>query len=434
MDGLRKIVKILIPAPIFRLIEPWGHWGEAILANVRYGFPARRLKIIGVTGTDGKTTTSTFIYNMFNSAGRRTGLITTVSIDTGKGPKPNPTRLTAVQSKDFFKSLKQAADNGVEWMVVETTSHALAQRRYYGAGYTLAVFTNLTHEHLDYHGTFERYRQAKLRLFQITAAGSGLRTGIVNAEDPSAKFFAQAVPKVITYGTNTGDLRAYDIQKLPTGSLVTAACGGKSLKFRVNLPGSFNVMNALAAAGVGLAAGLSRDQIERGIEATAAVEGRMNAIVAGQDFNLLIDYAHTPESFAKILSEVSEVTSGRLIVVFGSAGRRDAAKRPLQGEQAAKWGDLVYITEEDDRDEDGLRIMEEIAEGAKVAGKKVGKNLFLIHDRTEAINAAISEAKKGDSVLLLGKGHEKSILHGGAKLPWDEAGVARTALEKKIKA
>ncbi len=430
---LRKIVKAIIPAPLFRFVEPYGHLLETILANIRYKFPARDLKIIGVTGTDGKTTTSTLITSILRQAGLKVGMITTISIDLGDGKaKPNPTRLTSITAFDLMKNLAKMRDAKVDWVVLETTSHALAQNRVWGVPFSVGVMTNVTHEHLDYHRTFERYRDAKFKLFKLTDRNKkGLQVGVVNADDESGEVFASAVKKPIRYGLKHGDLKASKIKTSPKGSNFEAKFGAAELEIDLKIPGSFNVYNALAAIGTGLALGLDDKVIERGIAALESVEGRMNTIDEGQDFTVIVDYAHTPESFEKIFKEVRPITEGQLIAVFGSAGRRDEAKRPIQGEVAGKMADVVIITEEDDRDVDGNQIMEEIASGAETAGKKRDRNLYLIHDRRKAIEAAIMNAQKGDTVLLLGKGHEKSILGPNGKREWDEIAEARKALKKR---
>lgn len=429
--NFRELVKKLIPKPIFRAIEPYGHWAEAVIANFRYGFPARGLNVIGVTGTDGKTTTCTLIQKMLQESGKKVALMTTISIDYGDGPVPNPTRLTTIGAMELIRQLKKIQAAGPDWLVIETTSHALAQHRVWGIPYSVAVMTNVTHEHLDYHKTFENYRDAKLQLFKLTNRNHrGLRAGVANADDPSGRRFANAVKHPITYGKTVGELRASDIHTNPSGSRFVAHYQERKLDIQVNLPGSFNVSNALAAIGAGIAIGLTNQQIEQGIAALKSVEGRMNTIDEGQDFTLIVDYAHTPESFEKIFAEVKPLTKGRLIAVFGSAGRRDAAKRAIQGEMAGKFCDIVIATEEDDRDEDGQMILESIAGGAEKYGKTKDRDLFLVHDRSAAIHRAVDLAEAGDTVLLLGKGHEKSILGNQGKRPWDEAAAARAALKR----
>jgi UDP-N-acetylmuramoyl-L-alanyl-D-glutamate--2,6-diaminopimelate ligase len=226
--ALRDTVKKIIPKDIFASLEPTGHLLEAIFSQVAYGFPARKLKVIGVTGTDGKTTTSSIITHMLRHAGYSVAMVTTISVDygDGKGERPNPSRMTTMGAKSLMKILKKVSDNDVEWLVLETTSHALAQHRVWGIPYHIAVWTNLGHEHLDYHKTFERYRDAKRRLFkQTNAYMKGLRTGIINADDPSAKYFIRDIDNPITYGIKEGELRAMDVNTTATGSTYTAVMG-----------------------------------------------------------------------------------------------------------------------------------------------------------------------------------------------------------------
>lgn len=428
---MRELVKKLIPTKLFHKVEPYGHWVEAILANIVYGFPARNLKVIGVTGTDGKTTTSTLITAMLRDSGFKVGMMTTISLDLGDGPIPNPTRLTTVTSFSLQRGLKKLAKAKVDWVVLETTSHALAQHRVWGVPYSVVAMTNITHEHLDYHGTFEAYRDAKKSLFDLCNANKkGLQIGIANVDDPSGELFAKAIKHPIRYGVKKGEVRAVQTKTTAKGSIIKAHTPKGELSLDVKLPGSFNVYNALAAAAVGQAVGLSNQQVEKGIASLEAVEGRMTTVDEGQRFSVIVDYAHTPVSFEKIFSEIRPVTKGRMIVVFGSAGRRDEAKRPLQGEVAGRLCDVVVVTEEDDRDQDGEQIMNQIAEGAERAGKARNTNLFLIHDRARAIAKAVEMAKPDDTVLLLGKGHEKSILTNFGKKDWDEVGVARKALQQ----
>jgi UDP-N-acetylmuramoyl-L-alanyl-D-glutamate--2,6-diaminopimelate ligase len=395
-----------------------GHLGEAVLMQAKNGFPARGLKVIGVTGTDGKTSTCTLITAMLRANGYKVAMMTTISVDygDGKGAQPNPTRLTTMGVGSLLRRIKKVKASGAEWLVLETTSHALAQHRVWAIPYSIAVMTNIGHEHLDYHGTFERYRAAKKMLFaQTNRNRRGLRVGITNADDPSGELFAKAIAHPVRYGVKNGDLRAYDIKLNPGGSTFVAEFNGQTYDITCHLPGSFNVYNALATVGVGQAMGMTAVQIEKGIASLKAVEGRMTHVDEGQDFTVIVDYAHTPERFEKVFKELRTLAKGRLIAVFGSAGRRDEAKRAMQGRVAGRDCDVVIITEEDDRDIDGNEILEQIAGGAEKSGKQRGKDLMLIHDREMAVQEAIGIAKKGDIVVLLGKGHEKSILSNGPK-------------------
>jgi UDP-N-acetylmuramoyl-L-alanyl-D-glutamate--2,6-diaminopimelate ligase len=453
--NFRTTVKKIVPTSLFREVEPYGHWAEAILWNVKGGFPSKGLKVIGVTGTDGKTTTCTLITQLLRQNGYKVAMITTISVDLGDGKvRPNPTRLTTMGSRSLVAKMQQIKQAGAEWVVLETTSHALAQHRVWGVPYTITVMTNIGHEHLDYHRTFERYRDAKKMLFeQCDRNHNGLRVGVINADDPSGKLFSEAIEHPIMYGTKgKGDLVAKDIKLTPAGSQYSVTMGEDTYHITCNLPGSFNVYNSLAVVGVGRVLGLSPKQIETGIASLKSVEGRMTRVDEGQDFTVIVDYAHTPESFDKVIKEVRPLSKGRLIVAFGSAGRRDEEKRAQQGEIAGRGCDIVIVTEEDDRDIDGQEILRQIAGGAEKAGKTEGKNLLLVHDRPVAVQTAIDIAKKGDIVLLLGKGHEKSILSNGpqaaelrhlqqddsdprrvVKHEYDEVTTARKALQRRLK-
>lgn len=429
--NVRKIVKKFIPSDLFPKIEPYGHKAEAMLFHGMAGFPAKGMNIIGVTGTNGKTTTSYMIHRMLQDAGYKVGLMTTVAYGVGEEIHPQVHHMTNVPVPELVKRLKWMKSEGIDWLVLETTSHALAQNRVWGIPYSVAVMTNVTHEHLDQHGTFENYRDAKRQLFKITSLNNkGKRVGIINHDDPSAELFASDIANPITYGVDGGDLKALDVKLTSNGSKYKVSHEGKSIDITCNLPGQFNVSNSLATVGVGIALGLSAEQIEQGIAALKRVEGRMDPVDEGQDFSVIVDFAHTPDSFEKLFKDIKPVVKGKLIVLFGSAGRRDEAKRAIQGELAGKYADEVIITEEDDRDIDGQEIMKMIANGAEKSGKKKDKDMFLILDRTEAINFAISRASKNDTVLLLGKGHEKTIERADGEYEWDEINTAREAIRR----
>jgi UDP-N-acetylmuramoyl-L-alanyl-D-glutamate--2,6-diaminopimelate ligase len=426
---MRGLLKKLIPTSLFHVIEPYGHLLEAVILNMRHGFPARGFKVVGVTGTNGKTSTAFLIYKMLQQAGYKVGLMTTVAYGAGEDIRPQIHHMTNVPVGELMQRLKWMRRKGVEWLVLETTSHALAQHRVWGVPYSVAVMTNVTHEHMAYHKTFERYRDAKVRLFKLAARNRlGLRTGIVNADDPSWRFFADVIPNVVTYGLQSGELQATHVHSTPFGSDFEVNYKDTTLKLHVNLPGSFNVENALAAAAAGVVIGLTDKQIATGISALESVEGRMTRIEEGQDFEVIVDYAHSPDSFEKLFKDLRPVVTGRIIALFGSLGGGDKDKRPLQGELAGRYCDEVVICEEDDRTENPEIIMNDIAAGAEKAGKVRDKDLFLVHDRPQAIQLAISRAEKGETVLLLGKGHEKTIERADGEHPWDEIAAARKAL------
>ncbi|HEY5152712.1 MAG TPA: UDP-N-acetylmuramoyl-L-alanyl-D-glutamate--2,6-diaminopimelate ligase [Candidatus Saccharimonadales bacterium] len=429
--NIRKVVKAVIPTGLFAAVEPYGHLAEAVLLNTANGFPARGMKVIGVTGTNGKTTTCFLIHRMLHEAGYKVGLMSTVGYGVGMDIKPQIHHMTNVSVPEMMQRLKRMKAQDIDWLVLETTSHALAQHRVWGVPYSVAVMTNVTHEHLAYHRTFERYRDAKRMMFKMTNRNRrGLRTGVINAEDPSAELFAADIKNPVLYGADKGDIRADKIELSPKGVSYEAKAGDEIYHIRCRIPGTFNVYNSLAAVGVGRALGLSRQQIEKGIAALEGVEGRMTTIDAGQDFTVIVDYAHAPDSFEKLFKDFRPVVKGNLIVMFGSLGQGDKGKRPLQGKLAGQYADEVIICEEDDRQEDGQAIMEEIAAGAEAAGKVRDKDLFLVHDRTEAMRFTVRRADKGDTVLFLGKGHEKTIEHADGEHPWNEAGTAQDVLKE----
>lgn len=428
----RKLVKKAIPSNLFATVEPYGHLAEAVSLNVLHGFPARGMKVIGVTGTNGKTSTTFMIHRMLHEAGYKVGVMTTVGYGVGLDIQPQMEHMTTVPVPQLLQRIKWMRSQGVEWLVLEVTSHALAQHRVWGIPFEVAVMTNLTHEHLAYHRTFERYRDAKRRLFKLTNKNrKGLRVGIYNAEDPSAELFASDILHPLSYGMDKGELRAAKVKLRPDGSSYDVKVAEETYHITCQLPGSFNVYNSLAAVGVGQTLGLTKAQIEQGIAALEGVEGRMTTIDEGQDFSVIVDYAHSPDSFEKLFQDLQPVVQGKLIVLFGSLGGGDTAKRPLQGELAGRFADLVIITEEDDRQENPDQIMQDIAVGAEKAGKIRGTDLLMIHDRTAAIEHAFAQAQKGDTVLLLGKGHEKTIEGNNGTRPWDEIGTARRILRKR---
>lgn len=424
----RRFVKMLLPRKLFIVIEPYGHFLESVLMNLYYRFPSRGIRVIGITGTNGKTTTSFMIHRMLVEAGYKVGLLSTVANGVGNDITKQTVHMTTLSAPQLQKRIKSFRKQGIEWLVLETTSHALAQHRVWGINFEVAVLTNVTHEHLDYHGTIEKYIAAKRMLFE-NAGRNARGFGVANADDAVCEDFLKAVPKGVSYGIKRGDLRAKSIKKTSVGTKYQAVMDDDSYDITCYIPGEVNVYNSLAAVAVGRHVGLSAKQVEQGIAALREVEGRMTALHAGQDFAVLVDFAHTPDAFERLLSDVRKSTTGTLIAVFGSAGRRDKSKRAIQGEIASKYCDEVVLTEEDNRDEPGNEILEEIAAGAEKFGKTRTKDLFLIPDRTKAIQFAMTRvAAKGDTVVLLGKGHEKTIERADGEHVWDEVATAKKAL------
>ena len=424
------------------------HTVKATAAAVRYRFPARKMTVIGVTGTNGKTSTCFMIWKMLNEAGYKTGLCTTVAwggVPGMKGDGPDGLHeqfehMTTADSFTLNKRINAIAKAGAEFLVLEVTSHALAQHRILGMPIEVAVMTNVTHEHLDYHKTFERYRDAKRKLFKRA------KYGIVNADDKSAAYFLTDCKEHLTYGVKKGQLRARDVELTASG--VKYTCGDikitrskkavgatdgsdyavSEINIETQIPGEFNVYNSLAATAVGLRLGLTESQIEKGIKALSSVEGRMNRVDEGQNFDVIVDYAHTPGAFTKLFPMMRASCRGRLMALFGSAGERDTEKRPIQGEIASRYCDILILADEDPRGETSMGVIDDIAAG--VVPEFDRKNLYKIPDRTQAIEKAVSLAKKGDTILLLGKGHESTIIYKDGPIPWDERTIAEQALKK----
>ena len=437
MDKIPDYNKLVIPYHVLR----------ADLAAHQYGFPGKRMRVIGVTGTNGKTSTCFLIWKMLNAAGHKTGLMTTVAWGVDKLEKQIE-HMTTVDAKTLNYRMKKIADAGAEFLVLEVTSHALAQHRTFGVPIEIAVMTNVTHEHLDYHKTFENYRDAKRRLFKMA------KYGVVNEDDKSWSYFAKDVIEYITYGINSGILRAKDVRLGAQGVEYfvddEGSVGDKHaaenkqmrgnknspsdmLRIKTKIPGEFTVYNSLAAVAVGLKLGLSKEQISQGILALDSVEGRMNRVDLGQNFEVIVDYAHTPDAFLKVYESVVPGKKGRIISLFGGAGRRDESTRGERGEIAAKNSDIVIITEDDSRDENPAEIAEEFVKGTEQAGFLRGKNLLVELNRAKAIQMAIDLAKKDDIVLILGKGHEKTILRATGAVPFEDLKVTEKALRKRLK-
>lgn len=407
------------------LVIPY-HKLKAMMMAHKYKFPGKRMRVIGVTGTNGKTSTCFMIWKMLNEAGHKTGLMTTVAWGVDK-LEEQIEHMTTVDTETLNKRMQKIAESGAEYLVLEITSHALAQNRIYGVPIEIAVMTNVTHEHLDYHKTFKNYRDAKRKLFKVA------KYGVINEDDESWSYFASDVDEYITYGINGGILKAEKIELAAEGVKYEVKGADEKLKIRTHIPGKFTVYNSLAATAVGLKLGLTRKEIEDGILALVSVEGRMNRVNEGQDFEVIVDYAHTPDAFLKVFESVVPSRRARVISLFGGAGRRDESTRAERGEIGAKNSDIVIITEDDSRDEDRTLIAEEFARGAEKAGKTREKDLFVILDREEAIEKAISLAKKDDIVLVLGKGHEKTILRAEGAVPFEDLKVVRKVLKKMIK-
>lgn len=425
----------------------WSHRARGILAAVIYGFPGRKLKIIGVTGTNGKTTTCNMIAKILEKANYRVGMATTINFKIGKDEWVNKTKMTTVSPFALQKFLSNCLKAGCHWVIIETTSHAISQYRNFGVDYQIAVMTNLTHDHLDYHKTFEDYRNTKGQLFS-----TGKTINILNNDDDKTIEYLQKMParQILTYGIENPpadrsdkgrkgkpELLAKKIILESTGSMFTVITPTSQVAIDLKLPGKFNIYNALASLSVAYALKIHLDVAKRALEEIEVIPGRMEKVDLGQSFAVLIDYAHTPDALEKVFQTLTMAKKARIISALGSCGDRDRTKRPILGALAGKFADIVIVTNEDPYTEDATKIMEEVAGGVPRGAdprkpKTLNENFFKILDRKKAIEKAVSLAYKGDIVLITGKGAEECMVVGEEKIPWSDRKVAKDALNKRM--
>lgn len=410
----------------------------AWLSAAWYGFPARKMRVIGVTGTDGKTTTVRLIAAIMQAAGKSVGWISTVDARIGNELVDTGFHTTTPDAPDVQHFLAQMVGAGTQVAVVEATSHGLAQHRVTGCEFDVAVVTNITREHLDYHHSFDEYRDAKALLFSGLQASyrkdPSPKVAIVNADDPSAEYLLTRSPESrLTYGlVQPSDITARGIRLSATGISFQAVTPSAHFAVTSPLKGRFNVYNLLAAIAAGVSQGVSPEAIQEGIRSVKGVTGRMEYIRAGQDFDVIIDFAHTPNALDNALRTVRELTRGKVIVVFGCAGLRDRSKRRPMGQIAARLADYVVLTAEDPRTEDVNAIIAEIAAGCESEGKREDETFWRVPDRQEAINRAVALAGPGDLVIVTGKGHEQSMCFGSTEYAWSDHEAARRALQARL--
>jgi len=408
-----------------------------------YDDPSHDLAVIGITGTDGKTTTSFLAVAALEAAGIRTGMTGTAATRIGGLEAANEAHATTPEAPDLQRALRAMVVADDRAAVIETTSHGLALGRVDAIAYDVAILTNLTHEHLELHGTWEAYRDAKLRLFErlaphVDKPARWPATGIVNADDPSAGSFIgvaqEAGARVLTYGTDpAADIRATRVEEDQRRLRISYDAPSGSAVVDLRLVGRFNVHNALAVVALGEAVGLDPAAVRSGLAAVPVVPGRMERVELGQPFGVIVDFAHSPASLQTVLDLLAPAAASRdggIVVVFGSAGERDTAKRPIMGRIAGERARIVVVTDEDPRGEDRDAILEAIARGAEAAGKRRDHDLLVIADRRSAIDAAVERARPGDIVLLAGKGHERSIIGPHGPVPWNEREEAEAALRR----
>ncbi len=411
--------------PVPQLVVDRSRRALADAADSWFGRPSEQLTVIGVTGTDGKSTVTALTAEMLWGSGRhRPGQIGTVFTGIGKDIAPNATRSTTPEALEIQDLLAQMVVAGNDSVVMEATSHGLALERTRNCRFDIGVVTNLTREHLEFHGTLEAYRDAKARLVEEAPIA------ILNADDGAYPFFrGRARARIITYGIEAdADLRATQLEATTTGTSFHLDAPRWRGRVTIAMPGRFSVSNALATLAVGEALELDLEYAAGILAGTAGVPGRMQRVEGGQPFAVIVDYAHTADSLRKVLELLRQLTDGRLIAVIGSAGERDTTKRAPMGAVTAELADVVIVTDEDPRLEDPRIINEQIAGGARAAGATDGESLHVIDDRREAIGHAIGLAGAGDVILLAGKGHERSMIYGTERRSWDDAAAALDAL------
>ena len=418
----------------------------AHLAAAYYDHPARKLTMLGITGTDGKTTTSNFLYQILRTAGLKVGMISTVNAIIGDQVLDTGFHVTTPDALDTQRYLVQMVDAGLTHVILETTSHGWAQYRVDACEFDIGVITNITHEHLDYHGSFEAYRAAKGRLFESLAdtvdkERDTPRIAILNRDDSSFDYLSRLalVPK-LTYGMDASAApRAVDIHHLPDGikfSIIGKSPRSKGFSpyivpTKTNFVGSYNISNALAAFSAAVyGLGIDPETAAKGISALEGIPGRMERIDLGQPFTVIVDFAHTPNALKSAIASAREMTEGRVITLFGSAGLRDKEKRRLMAECSAELADLTVLTAEDPRTESLTEIFEEMGAGAKSKGGIEDESFWRIEDRGAAILFALQLANPDDVVLVCGKGHEQSMCFGEIEYAWDDLIATRAALGK----
>lgn len=420
--------KMALPAGVAWALVPDSRLALALLSACFFGNPSAGLRLVGVTGTNGKTTTTHLIAAVYRAAGAKVGLIGTVYNRIGE--RILPVRCTTPESLDLQKLLAEMVKEGVETAVMEVSSHALELNRVAGCDYDVAVFTNFTQDHLDFHNDMESYLAAKLKLFAgLSRPGgkTGRRYAVINADDPAARsVIAAAGGRVYTYGVNCpADVQAKDIRVTAGGAafVIDGRWGRHHLTLR--LTGLFNVYNALAAFTVGAATGIPPVLVKEALEKVDGVPGRFELVNAGQDFAVIVDYAHTPDGLENVLKTARQIAGSRLITVFGCGGDRDRKKRPLMGEVAARYSNLTILTSDNPRTEDPMEIIKEIEAGIDPAVRYAVEQ-----DRRIAMRRAFQLAKSGDVVVIAGKGHEDYQIIGKERYPFDDRREAAKILEE----
>ena len=412
------------------------HKMRAVAAALYYGFPSRRLHVIAVTGTKGKTTTVNLVTAILQEAGYKVGMASTIFFQIGDSRWANTTKSTTIGPFALQKMLREMVNANCTYAVIEVTSHALTQNRIWGINVDTAVLTNVGEDHLDYHGGFESYLRTKGLLFSRLNRSSRKpriqKISVLNRDDSNFTYFDQFLAdKKYTYGFNAGTCFVTDMFLTPGGSNFVMHVPNNSAEINLKLPGAFNVYNALAAGTVALANNINLTVVKTALEKSSSIPGRLEAIDCGQKYSIIVDFAHTEESLDQVLSLYRGLTKKKLFVVFGATGGgRDKGKRPKMGAVADKLADYIILTDDDPYEEDESQIIEDISAGIK---RKEGENFWKIPHREEAIKLALNLAREGDTVIIAGKGAEEVQMIGGGAIEWDDRKVVRALLSRAVR-
>jgi len=444
---MKSLLKKLIPASVLDLYHRLLAWAAA----VRFGHPANRMIVIGVTGTNGKSTVCNMIARVLEGGGHKVGMTTTANFKVAEREWLNDKKMTMLGRFQLQRLLRDMVDAGCKYAVIETSSEGIRQHRHSGINYDIAVFTNLTPEHIESHGGFENYKKAKGELFAKLSKDSRKKfdgaevpkTIVVNAMDEHAPYFASfpadnKIGYVVPRGEDSNPKTEQEIDLLRVNKATSIGLNSTwevdGQEFKLNMPGQFNIENAMAAIIVGQTLGMELQQMSNALERLSGVPGRLEKIDLGQEFMAIVDYAPEPESFSKLYEVVDRIEKRRVMHVLGSCGGgRDVSRRPVLGELAANKADIIIVTNEDPYDDDPKEIMNDVAEGARKRGFRDQENLFIIEDRGEAIDFAVSLASSNDLVLVTGKGCEQAIaVANGKKIPWDDRKRLRSAISAKL--
>ncbi|HOE74458.1 MAG TPA: UDP-N-acetylmuramoyl-L-alanyl-D-glutamate--2,6-diaminopimelate ligase [bacterium] len=432
---MKKILRKILPRKVINFY----HLVQSVLANILYGFPSRRMRVLAITGTNGKTSTAFFVASILRAGARKVGMLTTVRFVIDKKEIANKLNMTTVNPFLLQRYLRKMCRAGCTDVVLEVTSHAIAQHRIWGIRFDAVALTNISHDHLDYHGTIKQYVATKKQIF------GGANLVVLNKDDEYfAQFAKEAKAKVVTYGLEEKDVdvTARKILSEPTGTTFTLLTGAGQQAIRLQTPGRFNVANALCATSLALGKNISLSDIKTGLEAVELIPGRMERVLLPEakgrlNFSAIIDYAHTPDALEKVLLALRPATRGKIIAVYGATGDRDKSKRSILGEIGGRLADVVIITDEEPYTEDPQAIINAVASGVEEGGKKgkakkAGENFFVIKNRMDAICKAIDIAGSGDVVIVTGMGDQSYKVIGQEKVPWSDRDIVAAMLRKKI--